>query len=146
MKLQYKVLSVILGLCTSAVCVPLYYKTVTKPVNESPVVFVTAAHIPQEQMTGYKLLYADEDRDTAYYLNTNYTYTLPNVGDDVSINGIAGTVKSVKEDVGFYVTVSDNSHVYKGISGARVLDKNGDAIGFVSSSKKSGEIYCIAIR
>lgn len=111
----------------------------------SPMVYITAAHIPHEQMEGYTFMYEDTDTDTAYYLKDNYSHRLPKVGDVVKFSSQTGKVTGLIEDYGFTVEVKDSTGIYKGMSGARVLDKSLNEIGFISSIK-GDELTCISTR
>ena len=51
-------------------------------------VYVTAAHLDPSALPGYTRIYADTDRDTAYYLKDNYNYYTPSVGEEVVISSI----------------------------------------------------------
>lgn len=90
-------------------------------------------------------MYEDTDTDTAYYLKDNYTHKLPKVGDTVKFASQTGKVTSLLGDYGFTVEVKDSTGIYKGMSGARVLDKSLNEIGFISSFK-GNELTCISTR
>ena len=105
-------------------------------------VYITAAHLNPESLPGYTRIYADTDRDTAYYLKDDFDYHTPSVGEEVTIDNMQYMVTSVQDNVGFYVKCDD---AYRGMSGSRVLDAGGNEIGFVSASQPNGELLCIAI-
>lgn len=137
-------LACIIGVSTICVTAILpIYKYVRSETQESPQVYITAAHIPSDQIAGYTLMYVDEDRDAAYYLKDDYQYHAPSVGDTVYFNGEEGTVKRV--DVLGRFFVETDSQVYQGLSGSRVEAKDGEDIGFISSVK-SGELTCVCLK
>ena len=104
-------------------------------------VYITAAHLNPESLPGYTRIYADRDRDTAYYLKDDFDYYTPSIGEEVTIDSMQYMVTSVKDNVGFYVKCDD---AYRGMSGSRVLDTGGNEIGFVSASQPNGELLCIS--
>lgn len=142
MKLRYKVISIVLGVLCTICIVPNIPRRETK----SDMIFITAAHIPHEQMVGYTFMYEDPTRDTAYYLKNDYVYSYPKIGSIVYFGNTKGTVVSIKDGVGFYVEPSNGSKIYKGMSGSRVRNGKGDDIGFISSAKNTDKILCISIR
>lgn len=106
-------------------------------------VYITAAHIPSEDLPGYTLMYSDTERDTAYYLKDDYTYHYPNIGEMVVVDGNTCKVTSIQQGIGFNVKCEK---AYRGMSGSRVTNTAGEEIGFVSKSQPNGELLCIAIR
>ena len=108
-------------------------------------IYITAAHIPHEQIVGYTFLYEDKNNDTAYYLYNDYKYQLPKKGEVVKFGEYSGTVTDFYGNAGFIVEPSSNSDIYKGLSGARVINKSHEEIGFISSYKKD-KLYCISIK
>lgn len=146
MKLRYKIVSVVMGVVCTALLVPGYITLTKESLNTYDMFYVTAAHIPHEDIVGYTFIYEDTSRDTAYYIKDDYEYTYPRVGESVYFSNTAGTVESIKDGVGFYVTPADSSKVYKGLSGARVKNSDGDIIAFISSAKGQDKILCVSIK
>lgn len=144
MKLKHKVIWCILGIVATLLLVPAYFKVFSPPYSETPI-YITAAHLDPSTVTGYTLIYSDEDRDTAYYIKDDYTYHYPEIGETVYFANCKGTVDSIKEGVGFYVSVDKDSEIYKGLSGARVKDSRGKDIAFVSSAKSKEKILCVSL-
>lgn len=143
MKVKYKVVSLIFGIVCTVVAVPVYMNS-CKESASADMIFITAAHIPEESIVGYTLMYKDTSRDTAYYLKDDYRYSYPDIGDTVYFGNTKGVVTDIKEGVGFYV--KPRGEVYKGMSGARVRDSHGDDIAFISSAKSADKILCVSIK
>ena len=145
MRTKYKILCGLLGVACTGLLIPVYIRYISPdPVPAGPL-YITAAHIPHEQITGYKFIYEDAERDTAFYIKDDYVYHYPNVGDAVYFQNGKGIVDSIKEGIGFYVVVDENTDVYKGLSGARVRDKNGNDIAFISSAKDKNKLLCVSL-
>lgn len=136
---------IVLGLVCAAIIAPNVIKLFSVRKSESSMIYITAAHIPHEQIVGYTFLYEDEESDTAYYLNDNYTYSLPNKGEIVKFGEYEGAVTDFYGKAGFIVEPNSNSDIYKGLSGARVVNKSHEEIGFISSYKKD-KLYCISTK
>ena len=136
---------IMLGLVCTAVIAPNVLKLFSTRQSESNMIYITAAHIPHEQIVGYTFLYEDKSNDTAYYLNSNYNYSLPRKGDTVKFGEYQGTVVDFYGKSGFVVEPTSDSDIYKGLSGARVINKSHEEIGFISSYKKD-KLYCISTK
>lgn len=106
-------------------------------------VYITAAHIPESVFPEYTLMYKDEERDTAYYLNPNGKSIKVPDGAKVIINqNIVGTVlKTLDNDI-CLVELEDSSIICKGLSGSIVKYK-GEPIGFVSSLTTESKLKII---
>lgn len=145
MRIKYKILCGLLGVVCTGLLVPVYVQYVTpKPVSTGPL-YITAAHIPHEQIVGYRFIYEDTGRDAAFYIKDDYAYHYPEIGDAVYFQNGKGTVDSIKEGVGFYVIVDEDTDVYKGLSGARVRDEKGNDIAFISSAKDKNKLLCVSL-
>lgn len=144
MKLKYVVACGVLGLAATILMVPVYIKTFRPPYQENPI-YITAAHINPDDIPGYKCIYTDTDRDTAYYLKEDYEYHYPEIGSTVYFGNSKGTVESIKQGVGFFVQVDKDTEVYKGLSGARVSNANGKDIAFISSAKGRDKLLCVSL-
>lgn len=145
MRLKYKITCGLLGVVCTCIFIPAYIRYITlAPVPAGPL-FVTAAHIPHEQVTGYKFIYEDTERDMALYIKNDYKYHYPDIGETVYFQNGKGTVDSIKDGVGFYIVVDENTDVYKGLSGARVRDKDGNDIAFISSAKDRTKVLCVSL-
>lgn len=145
MRLKYRVACGMLGIVCTCTFIPLYIRYITPAPAPTGPLFVTAAHIPHEQVTGYKFIYEDTERDTAFYIKNDYKYHYPDIGETVYFQNGKGIVDSIKDGVGFYVVVDENTEVYKGLSGARVRDKDGNDIAFISSAKDRNKVLCVSI-
>lgn len=113
-----------------------------KPVSNP--IYITAAHLDENNFADYTLLYKDIANDTAYYLNNKYEYDMPEVGSYVWINSRPCKVLSTNNKNKFVVEYSDNT--YKGLSGSRVRSFNEDVVGFVSGSMATHTLECICIK
>lgn len=128
------------GLLCTAICTVLCLEYLKPKPRDGPV-YVTAAHLEPNSLPGYTLLYSDIANDTAYYIKDDYTYYVPDVGDVVYIVNNKCIVTSIERNGAFYV---QSNEIYRGLSGARVKDKDGSVIAFVSSAKDD-KILCISI-
>lgn len=142
---KYKIMCGVLGIVCTCLFVPAYIQYITPTPLPTGPLYITAAHIPHEQVTGYTFIYEDTERDAAFYIKDDYTYHYPKVGEAVYFQNGKGTVESIKEGVGFYAVVDDNTEVYKGLSGARVRDKDGNDIAFISSAKDKTKVLCVSL-
>lgn len=145
MKLRHKVALSIYGIASTLLLIPAYLKFIEPNSPEYGQLYITAAHIPPENIQGCTLIYADETRDTAYYLVNDYTYHYPEIGDVVYFGTDKGVVERIEEGVGFYIKVEDDVVIYQGMSGTRVRDKSGNEIAFISQLKGSNHLLCISL-
>lgn len=108
-------------------------------------IYVTAAHLPHDQITGYTFMYEDTRTDTAYYIKSDMQRKLPRFNTKVKFINNTGVVVGQLSDYGFIVNVDNESDVYHGMSGARVTDALGRELGFISSYK-DGKLFCVSTR
>lgn len=137
-----RIACVLIGVCVGFVCATVIQK---KDVPATGQVYITAAHIPSTALTGYSLMYADTERDSAYYLKEDYTYTYPDIGETVYFGKYSGVVESIEEGIGFWVEVTEDTRIYQGMSGMRVCDKDGNEIAFISKSKGGTRLLCVSL-
>lgn len=145
MKLRHKVALGVYGIVSTLLFIPVYLKFIEPDSPEYKQLYITAAHIPPENVQGCTLLYADETRDTAYYLVDDYEYHYPEIGDTVFFGTDKGVVERIEEGVGFYIKVEDDVAIYQGMSGTRVRDKSGNEIAFISQLKGTNHLLCISL-
>ena len=106
-------------------------------------VFITAAHIPESEFPGYTLMYKDEQRDTAYYLNPNGKSVEIPIGARIVINhNIKCTVVGTLVNDICLVQLDDPSVIRKGLSGS-IASYRGEPIGFVSSLTEESKLKII---
>ena len=108
-------------------------------------IYVTAAHLPHDQITGYTFMYEDTGTDTAYYVKSDIQHKLPRFDTKVKFINNAGKVAGYLSNYGFIVDVDNESDIYHGMSGARVTDIFGRELGFISSYK-DGKLFCVSTR
>jgi hypothetical protein len=116
------------------------------PVDQSTAqstrVVVTAAHIDPDTFPAYKLLYADGERDIAYYVNTEYEPIELKQGSRVEITEeLKGTAVKSEGDY-FYVECDDPLMIVAGLSGKDVMHKR-KPVGFVSSLEPGPLLRCV---
>lgn len=145
MKTKYKIASLLFGVACTVLTIPVWLNS-CKESTSADMIYITAAHIPEDSIVGYTLMYKDTSRDTAYYLKDDYQYSYPEIGDVVFFGNTKGVVTGIKDGVGFYVKPDDSSAVYKGMSGARVRNSRGEEIAFISSSKSVDKLLCVSIK
>lgn len=114
------------------------------PAKSSNRVFITAAHIPEEEFPQYTRVYSDDVLDYAVYLEKDYKAVLPKVGTRVTIGrNIPGKITKVNTDS--FVVKLDNKYIQFGLSGSTIKTLfKGTPLGYVSSVYGDGEILCIA--
>lgn len=112
------------------------------PPTDKGSVYITAAHIPKEEVEskGYLLAFKDESKDTAYYLNTKWSPPKSLTGKRIKVSGLYGEVTKVTEDC-FYVSLESPEAIVKGLSGSRVVNGT-EVLGFVSALE-DGMLKCI---
>lgn len=142
MRVKYIVLSFAVTALIVVASIPAY-RYMMQNTNDSPQIFITAAHIPSDEVFGYTLMYVDESRDTAYYLKDDYKYHYPEVGEKVYFGDSSGTVTEIVDGKGFYITTE--AEMYQGLSGSRVKSRKGEDIGFISSVK-GDKVLCICLK
>lgn len=145
MKLRYKAAMITYGLLCTAVLIPAYLKLVEPEQVVHGQLYITAAHIQPESLSGYTLMYADENRDIAYYLRNDYEYHYPKIGDVVYFGSNKGVVEEIEEGVGFYVKIGPEVEVYQGMSGTRVRDTKGNEIAFIAQLKGTDYLLCVSL-
>lgn len=122
-----------------AITVLLYKPNVVAPTDMKSNILITAAHL--DNVAGYKLLYKDEDRDVAYYLDEQLDLTTLTTGG-VTIEGLPDC-KIIEASPGrFTVETSRPDLICNGLSGTRVKSLTGEEIGFVSQMKEGGKLEC----
>lgn len=134
----------ILGVAIGVVLIIIVYKpNVITPVNLPSNVYITAAHL--ETPAGYKLIYKDDSRDTAYYIRDDLELATLDKSS-VLIEGLLDC-KIVSSSPGrFMVETSRPDLICNGLSGARVKTISGEEIGFVSQMKEGGLLECKTIQ
>lgn len=144
MKTKQKILCIVLGVLCTVTLLPWYLRFTRNSGRIPDQVYITAAHLPHDSVMGYTFMYEDTDRDTAYYIKNDYTYHYPTVGDTVYFADSKATVDTIVSGTGFYVTVTGDTEIYKGLSGARVKNANGKDIAFISAAKGRNKLLCIS--
>lgn len=128
------------GLCQ----VPERVETIQEEQKETKVqlqenVLITAAHLGEVE--GYTLLYADEKRDTAYYLRNDRQYTTIDY-QHVTHEELGDCIIAEVYSGGFIINVPNPNLIHSGLSGSRILTTQGKPIGFVSALLPNGKIDC----
>lgn len=125
-------------------CRPVTQEEYTEPAVDfkaDSIVLETAAHIPQEQLEGYDLVWSDAETDRAVYIKRDYTPTVNiQVGCECLLNDMTVTVTDIDEQ-GVYLSLGDNLAMH-GISGSPITYQ-GVPFAFVSRATSVSDIYAV---